>query len=501
MRKLLILLLLTTPLWAQNVSLGHLRTDTAAFPSQVRTTVLALDKDAEPLTGLNAGSFEVTFSGTKVDSLAAAAPLGQSAQGMSYILCVDVSGSLKGDALAAVRNALSTFVESKKDNDEVALYAFAESPVLVTDFTHDTGKLRQSILNLKTLPGDTSLYYSIDEALGHTSTAKSEEVFLVLFSDGREDNPAQAYTIDGVIAKAREKQVPVFTVGYAPQSTQYLQYLERIAEETGGSHNSAVNATAIKDQFDKIRRQILGAYLLTYPVYGLAGDGGEHELSVVLNLEGARVQFPDAVKVRIPANRPALEKTAAESAGNKLPLWAVVAIIVGLLAIAAAVIVWLHRKRKQKLAEEAEELRRLQEQARLDAENQRRVESKPQPQVRREPVSPSRDHTVILPAGAQPGPAGGLRMEVMMGTEQGRTFNIGPEGATLGRAQGNSIVFNDPTVSSKHARIWFGESGFFIEDMSSLNGVYINGQKVARSRIGDGFTFKLGSNEGTFHLH
>ena len=69
MRRLMILLLLCAPLWAQNISLNHLKTNTDNFPKIVNSSVLALDNAGEPLKNLNAGNFRISLGGAAVDTL------------------------------------------------------------------------------------------------------------------------------------------------------------------------------------------------------------------------------------------------------------------------------------------------------------------------------------------------------------------------------------------------------------------------------------------------
>ncbi len=526
MRRTLILLLLCAPLWAQNISLNHLKTNTDNFPQLVHSSVLALDNASEPLKNLNASNFRVSLGGAAVDTLLNVTTFENSKQGLSILVCVDVSGSMKGKPLASVKDALLNFIGEKRDNDEIAIMAFAEQTELVCDFSTDTEFLRQSIAKIKILPGDTSLYYSIDKGLDRLSgpAAKNEGRFMILFSDGKEDNPATAFTLDGVIAKARAKQIPIFAAGYTTQDRQYLQILDRVSQQTGGSYYDAPDAQSLSEHFGKVSRQILGSYILSYPVFGLPGDGLEKDLTITLTQGAFKADFPDPVKVRVPANKPAIagpsEIDDGGDGGGKLSLGWILGIVAALLAVGAGVFLWLNAKKKQRLAElrrqQEEDERLRQEQLARYEEEQRRLEEerqRQQDQTRREAEtrvpeqdSRSREHTVILNPGTGTGEfrgasGTGLSLEVLMGSEQGQLFNIGAEGATLGRAQGNSIVFNDSTVSSRHARIYWSDGQFYIEDLGSLNGVFVNGQKVTLSRVEQGSTFKLGSNEGVFRLY
>jgi pSer/pThr/pTyr-binding forkhead associated (FHA) protein len=49
---------------------------------------------------------------------------------------------------------------------------------------------------------------------------------------------------------------------------------------------------------------------------------------------------------------------------------------------------------------------------------------------------------------------------------------------TIGRSQDNAITFNTPKISRQHARIFFHNSDFYIEDLKSSNGTFVNGEHV-----------------------
>jgi len=53
----------------------------------------------------------------------------------------------------------------------------------------------------------------------------------------------------------------------------------------------------------------------------------------------------------------------------------------------------------------------------------------------------------------------------------------------IGRQAGNHLVLRDNRISRCHARIVADEGGFFVEDLNSRHGVYVNGAKVTRARL------------------
>ncbi len=59
-----------------------------------------------------------------------------------------------------------------------------------------------------------------------------------------------------------------------------------------------------------------------------------------------------------------------------------------------------------------------------------------------------------------------------------KTYRIEGNSATIGRATGNDITIKDSTVSRKHAEIFFKENRWYIKDLKSTNGTFVNGKKV-----------------------
>ena len=67
------------------------------------------------------------------------------------------------------------------------------------------------------------------------------------------------------------------------------------------------------------------------------------------------------------------------------------------------------------------------------------------------------------------------------------------ECATIGRSKKCDVYINNPYLSKVHAQITFEEGRFYITDMESTNGTYLNGNKLGthpvRLRDNDKITF------------
>jgi pSer/pThr/pTyr-binding forkhead associated (FHA) protein len=78
---------------------------------------------------------------------------------------------------------------------------------------------------------------------------------------------------------------------------------------------------------------------------------------------------------------------------------------------------------------------------------------------------------------------------------------------TIGRSQDNDIVLTDGSVSRRHAVLHLSEGGYFINDLQSQNGLYLNGLRIFTltdgsqgHRLSDGDIVRLGDVELTFRL-
>jgi len=83
---------------------------------------------------------------------------------------------------------------------------------------------------------------------------------------------------------------------------------------------------------------------------------------------------------------------------------------------------------------------------------------------------------------AAPKPSWGARNETRLrvvepAATRGQTYDLGEE-LTLGRAGGCQVTIDDTYVSQLHARLFQKDGQFFLEDLGSTNGTYLNRKKV-----------------------
>ena len=62
----------------------------------------------------------------------------------------------------------------------------------------------------------------------------------------------------------------------------------------------------------------------------------------------------------------------------------------------------------------------------------------------------------------------------------GVSIDLADQQITLGRANDATLVLTDDYASSYHARIFPQDGQWFVEDLNSTNGTYLDRQKVTR---------------------
>jgi serine phosphatase RsbU (regulator of sigma subunit) len=70
-------------------------------------------------------------------------------------------------------------------------------------------------------------------------------------------------------------------------------------------------------------------------------------------------------------------------------------------------------------------------------------------------------------------------LRALKGTNPGQLFTVEGEEAVLGRHPECTIVLESPAVSRQHARIVTDGGQYYVEDLNSRNGTYLNGRLVA----------------------
>lgn len=74
----------------------------------------------------------------------------------------------------------------------------------------------------------------------------------------------------------------------------------------------------------------------------------------------------------------------------------------------------------------------------------------------------------------------------------GITFALKGERTTIGRASENDIILPDQSVSRSHAEVALRGEDFFVRDLGSRNGTFLNGRSISESILVEGDEIRVG---------
>lgn len=93
------------------------------------------------------------------------------------------------------------------------------------------------------------------------------------------------------------------------------------------------------------------------------------------------------------------------------------------------------------------------------------------------------------------------RLVAIGGPLAGGTFYLNEPVVSIGRRSANDIGLQDPFVSRHHCMIRHDGQQHMIEDLSSANGTYLNGERVKAGALKEGSLIEIGASCFLFKLH
>ena len=89
-------------------------------------------------------------------------------------------------------------------------------------------------------------------------------------------------------------------------------------------------------------------------------------------------------------------------------------------------------------------------------------------------------------------------LRIQISTNVHKDYTLKKGATTIGRRSDNDIVLDDPSVSNQHARLNF-ENKYFLTDLRSSNGTFINGKKILHAKLADGDVINFAGIHATFY--
>jgi len=86
-----------------------------------------------------------------------------------------------------------------------------------------------------------------------------------------------------------------------------------------------------------------------------------------------------------------------------------------------------------------------------------------------------------------------VMLRVIEGAEPGRGYPLESMPVTLGRDQMCDVSITDTRMSRQHSMIMYYQPDFYIKDLGSTNGTFVNDKRIKQASIKNGDRIKVGS--------
>ncbi len=95
-------------------------------------------------------------------------------------------------------------------------------------------------------------------------------------------------------------------------------------------------------------------------------------------------------------------------------------------------------------------------------------------------------------------PQGSAMLLVQRGPDAGARFLLDTDVVTVGRHPDSDIFLDDVTVSRRHAEFHRDAGTFTVRDVGSLNGTYVNRERVEAATLSNGDEVQIGKFRPVF---
>jgi len=244
---------------------------------------VSVTRNDRPVTGLGPDDFIITDNGVRRPITAVV----YEQTPLEVWLVLDMSRSVRGQNLDALRGAAHELLQGLRQTDEAALVTFSQRVEIRQALTPEVGMLSARLAST-TGNGMTALRDAVYTALLQRR-ANDKRAALVVFSDAA-DNMSWL-SEDDVMGAARATDVLIYGVtvpGFVRRGASAERadrFLRELAAATGGDVWEARNLQALAEVFVRVLREIRQRYLITYAP-GAPAEKGWHRIEV--SLEHAR---------------------------------------------------------------------------------------------------------------------------------------------------------------------------------------------------------------------
>jgi len=497
-------------------------TDTTAFPDlrailQINSEEPALETDFKVL---DEDKNELSFSLTNEEGDSTIS--GE----RSIFILLEASQYTAEQPIRDFKKAVTRVIDRLSPSDKVNIgYFGAKTPdgkaltTLSTDFSSNFTLIQQDIdtkisASADSTAGQVDVFKGIYEALNYIEqqSIKGRKILIVITSATR--NESSSYQRQDIVNKALKANIPIYTITYKTNNLYKPDDYMLISDESNAFSATARKAFEVRskitdflDAHPRTNNEFGKVYAIEFTT-AMPADGQLHQYEIQYKGENQVVNY----------NAPAESKSDSFWSNYGIFIIIIVGAVLGVgvwqfierrklqaeeaeqeQAMQASLIAEAEQKKAQEKAQEEGKLKELEEQNIKLREQMRNLEQDFQKKQMQPPPQPQKPQkfdakkTMISGGGGSP---------ILMISSGGlsKNFPLNKSKITIGRNAANDIVIPEQTVSGNHAMITIENGSFFLTDVGSTNGSFVNGNRINKTILKSGDLIRLGAASCKFQL-
>ncbi len=445
---------------------------------------------------------------------------------------IDASSYTDGVPLQNFKNAVKNSLRLLTDNDLMNIGYFGTSEEVITlarEFNANVGSFEGDIESRISANTDSAsksdafraTYDAIDEL--RKSNREGQRILVVI--SGGVKSQSTEYSADKVASYARKNNVVVHNIAYKINDKFAFDTYRLLSNQTeGGQAASVKGSTDLKN--------VLGNFLEKR----ITVSKNASVLCVLTFLPPFKDGAEHSFKINYAGTEQVGKYIAPVGAGGNSGIFALLSNNVAILVIVIVLLLggllyWqLNEMRLRRIEREEEELQQQE-----DADNARQAEiakrekqqdavlqelrnqtAKLEDQMRQketdfikrtEDLKAQMQFTpTVVPAGKFDmkntiiSGGGGSPVLLVSAGSFSNNFYLNKPTMMIGRAANNDIVVPEQTVSNQHATITIENGSFFLTDLGSTNGTFVNGTRIDKKLLKAGDIIKFGASNCRFEI-
>lgn len=457
--------------------------------------------------------------GTSTGEAASVGRVSEQDVSMRTIVMIDNSISITKRNREKIADFLQNLIADRDAKEEMAITVFSEDITWLTEYTGDYSTLKQAIDGIEYQDQETYLTDVLYDLIVDKYLPDEDDVYrrIIVVSDGV-DNKSLGYTKEELYSLLKENPYPIYSIGCVngknDEELENMFALSRMTSAEAFLMDDVENTLDITDVL-KVDRDIVKMEIV--PAAEVM-DGSRKTVKISYTDQGSTVTLsanitmpqktrividepkpepePDPVVEEEPVAEPepiVLEEETNNEGFMKMAILIVIFCFVVAAAVVIVIILIILKKKRDKVQFEPIDDNILQELERNFEPSDEKTE------LVRTNTPDDDGHTYMIWNNRNTYHVVLTDMHSMA-----KTFQVPLERSiTVGRKQGmcDIVLDYEKSVSGKHCEISVRDGKFYLKDLQSANGTYVNESKVlSETEIFSGNIIKLGRLELKFEV-